>query len=282
MRKIYILPNLFTSGNLLCGVAAMAFTFEGAEGYCVLAAAAILAGLIFDFCDGVVARLQRTSSRFGMEYDSLADMVTFGVAPMALLYRLHVVEVGGNPRTGLGIAFLFVVCTALRLARYNVQVYEAKKADFSGLPSPAAAGVFASLVIALHRYAGLGKGGLVQPWQTHLLILVSLPLAFLMVSTLPYPALVQILRPRGKRPFIHLVIMLLAVGGAMFYIEGAMLLCFAVYAASGPVRVCYRAIAHKPSAERKARPVEVGEFPKKRRRKRSPTRRDFPTQQGDR
>jgi len=278
MRKIYILPNLFTSANLFCGVAAVALTFEGNY---VIAAGAIVAGLVFDFCDGVVARLQRTSSRFGMEYDSLADQVTYGVAPMALLYKLHVVELGGNPRTGLGVAFLFVVCTALRLARYNVQAQEGKKTDFSGLPSPAAGGVLASLVIALHRYAALGKDGVVQPWQTHLLILVSLPLAFLMVSTLRYPALVQMLRPRGKRPFVHLVVMLVAVGGMMFYIEGAAFLCLAAYAAAGPVRVCCRAVAHKLATEEEPRPGEIRELPTKRGRRHSSAKRHFPTEQDE-
>lgn len=278
MKKIYILPNLFTSANLFCGVAALGLTFEGNY---VFAAGAIIAGLVFDFCDGVVARLQRSSSRFGMEFDSLADLVTYGVAPMALLYKLHVIELGGNPRTWLGVAFLFVVCTALRLARYNAQAHEGKKVEYSGLPSPAAAGVLASLLIALHRYAGLGKDGVVEPWHAHLLILVSLPLAFLMVSTLRYPALVQMLRPRGKRPFVHLVFMLLALGGMMFYIEGAALLCFAAYAASGPVRVCCRAAAHKLATEEEPHPAEIRELPKKRRRRRPSAKRNFPPEQDE-
>jgi len=275
MRKIYLLPNLFTSGNLFCGVAAMAFTFEGNY---VLAAAAIIAGLVFDFCDGVVARLQRTSSRFGLEYDSLADMVTFGLAPMVLVYNLYVVQVGGNLRTGLGVVFLYVACTALRLARYNVQMYEQKKMDFSGLPSPAAAGVLASLVIALHRYAGLSNEGGAEPVHAHILVLVTLPLAFLMVSTVRYPALVELLRPRGKRPFIHLVIMLLAIGGMMLHIEASLLSCFAAYAAWGPFRVCCRAVLRRPSPERELQPAEVGQFPRKRRRRPFTSEVDFPDQ----
>ena len=146
----------------------------------------------------------------------------------------------------------------------------------------------ASLVLALHRYAGLANEEMFQPMQTHLLILVTLPLAALMVSTVPYPALVRILRPRGKRPFIHLVVMLLALGGMMFFIEAAMFLCFAGYTAYGPVRVCYRAIRRKPAMERKPQPPEFGQLPKKRRR-RSRATADFPwpkptgrpTQQGE-
>jgi len=278
MKKIYILPNLFTSGNLLCGVAALAFAFQGDY---VLAAVAILAGLIFDFSDGVIARLQRTTSRFGMEYDSMADLVTCGVAPMALLYKMHVIELGGNPRTGLGVAFLFVTCTALRLARYNVQAYDGKKQGFSGLPSPAAAGVLASLMLAMHRYAGLGEQDAVALMHTHVFILISLPLAFLMVSGFRYPALVQILRPRGKRPFIHLVILLLALGGMMFYIEGAMLLCFSLYVAWGPVQACYHSVVRKPAAEREPRPAGIAELPKKPRRRRSSARRNLPTRHGN-
>ncbi len=279
MRKIYVLPNLFTSANLFCGVLAIALAIGGDY---VLAAGAVLAGLIFDFCDGVVARLQRTSSRFGVEYDSLADLVTFGMAPMLLVYKLHVVEVGGDPRTGLGIAFLYLACTALRLARYNVQVYEAKKSPFSGLPSPGAAGVLASLVIALHRYSDLGKQGLVLPAHAHSLVLVTLPLSFLMVSTVRYPAIVQILRPQGKKPFIHLVIMLLALGGMMFFIEGALFLCFALYTAYCPVRVCYRAVVRKRAVEMEPQPAQVTRSPRRRRRRRLPAADDFPTQQGDR
>ncbi len=272
MRKIYVLPNLFTSGNLFCGVAAMAFTLESKY---VLAAAIILAGLIFDFWDGVVARLQKTTGRFGTEYDSLADLVTFGVAPMLIVYRLHVVEGGGTLRTGLGVAFLYLVCTALRLARYNVQTYGPKKREYSGLPTPGTAGFLASLVIALNRYGGLGTAGAVQPLQTHLLILVPIPLAFLMVSTLRYPALVQMLPTLGKKPFVHLVIMLLALGGMVFFIEGAMLLCFGAYVVSGPVRVCYRAMSHKLVAEKEPRPAgETGELPRKRKRRRSSAKMD--------
>jgi CDP-diacylglycerol--serine O-phosphatidyltransferase len=279
MRTVYILPSLFTSGNLFCGVLAIALTFEGEYGF---AAAVILAGLVFDFCDGVIARLQRTTSRFGMEYDSLADLVTFGVAPMVIIYRLHVVEVGGSLRTGLGVAFLFIACTALRLARYNVQVCESKKGHYSGLPSPGAAGVLASAVIAMHRYSEWGKGEAIQVMQTHLLVLLTLPLAFLMVSTMRYPALVHILRPRGKRPFIHLVSVLLAMGAMMFFIEVALFLCFAVYTAYGPVRVCYRALTRKPVAVGEAQPAEVVPFSRKKKRRRSADEGGFSTEQGER
>ncbi len=254
MRKIHILPNLFTSGNLFCGVLAMALTFEGEY---LFAAAAILAGMVFDFCDGVVARIQRTISRFGLEYDSLADMVTFGVAPMLMLYKLHVVEAGGDPRTGLGVAFLFIACTALRLARYNVQVFETEKGHYSGLPSQGAAGVLASFVIAMHRYSAWGGGEGVRAMQTQLLILVTLPVAFLMVTAIRYPALVQILRYRGKRPFIHLVAVLLTLGGMIFFIEAALFLCFAIYAAYGPVRLCCRALTRRPTAEGEPQPAAV-------------------------
>jgi len=282
MKKIYILPNLFTSGNLFCGVLAMCLVFEG---HYIIAAIVILAGLILDFCDGVVARLQRTTSRFGLEYDSLADLVTFGIAPMAMLYKLHVTEAGGDWRTGLGMAFLYVACTALRLARFNVQVHDVRKVEFCGLPSPFAAGALASLVIALHRHTGLGKEGVVLPAQTHFLILATLPLGFLMVSTLRYPALARMLRPPAKKPFVHLVAISLVLGAMMFFIEGAVFFCFAAYAASGPVLACYRAIAHKPAVERELHPVQIarfGRFPKRRRRRRSRARGDFPTQQGNR
>lgn len=278
MKKIYVLPSLFTSGNIFCGVLAMAVALQGEY---VLAAIAILAGLFLDFCDGAAARLQRTASRFGMEYDSLADLITFGAAPMVMVYKVHVIDVGGELRTGLGVAFLYVACMALRLARFNVQMHETRKVAFCGLPSPAAAGVLASLVIAMHRYTGFGKQGVVLPAQSHLLILVTLPLAFLMVSTVHYPAILHALRPRRRKAFIHLVAVSLVVGGTMFVIEGAMFLFFAAYAACGPVRVCYRAVASKLSLERQPQHAEIARSPKRRRRRRA-AKGDFPTQQGER
>jgi CDP-diacylglycerol--serine O-phosphatidyltransferase len=278
MKKVYVLPNLFTSGNLFCGVLAIVLALEGKY---LFAAAIICAGLIFDFCDGVVARLQRTTSRFGAEYDSLADLITYGVAPMVILYQLHVVEVGGSSRTALGVMFLFMACTALRLARYNVQVQETKKGHYHGLPSPGAAGALASLVAVMHRYGEWGKQGEIQPIHAHLFVLAALPLAFLMVSTIRYPALVQMVRPRGKKPFVHLVIMLLAVGAMLFFIEAALFLCFAVYTVSGPAQVCYRAMTRRTQREEEWRPAEVTEFPKRRRRR--PRRKaGFSTEQDDR
>lgn len=270
MKKVYVLPNLFTSANLFCGVLAIVLALEGKY---LFAAAAIFAGLIFDFCDGVVARLQRTTSRFGMEYDSLADLVTYGVAPVVMIYQLHVVETGGSLRTGLGVMFLFVACTALRLARYNVQVQETKKGHYLGLPSPGAAGALASLVAVMHRYGEWGGRGEIQPFQAHFFVLATLPLAFLMVSTIRYPALVQMFRPRGKKPFVHLVIMLLALGAMLFFIEAALFLCFAVYTVSGPARVCYRALTRRTQPERELRPAEATGFSKRpRRRSRRPGR----------
>lgn len=139
-RGVYLLPNLFTTAALFAGfyaiVAAMRGRFEEA-------AIAIVVGGVLDGMDGGVARLTNTQSKFGAEYDSLSDCVAFGVAPGLVAYAWGMTELG---KLGMVAAFLYVVCAALRLARFNVQSGTADKRYFIGLPSPSGAGLVATMV----------------------------------------------------------------------------------------------------------------------------------------
>src|ERR671934_2768864 len=142
-RGIFLLPSLLTTGNLFCGFFAMLLTMD--DRY-TEAAAAIFVAMVMDLLDGRVARLMKATSQFGVEFDSLADVVSFCVAPAFLIYSFALHPLGRAAWFG---AFLFVVCGALRLARFNVQTGTTDRRFFVGLSTPAAAGVAASTVILL-------------------------------------------------------------------------------------------------------------------------------------
>ncbi|WP_298435529.1 CDP-diacylglycerol--serine O-phosphatidyltransferase [Geobacter sp.] len=197
MRKgIYILPNLFTTGSLFAGFYGMVATMNGDF---KSAALWILVSSIFDGLDGKVARLTGTSSKFGVEYDSLADLVSFGVAPGLLMYKWALQPFG---RLGWLAAFLFVVCGALRLARFNVQVNTVENKRFVGLPIPAAASMVSATVLLFYHF-----GWPSSYKKVAILVLIYL-LAFLMVSSFRYysfkdPELIK------RQPFAFLVLAVL-------------------------------------------------------------------------
>jgi len=173
-RGIYILPNIFTSLNIFCGFYAVIASINGKF---VAAATAIIIAGIFDLLDGKIARATNTTSKFGIEYDSLADLISFGLAPGLMMYLWALKPMG---RIGWLAAFLFMVCGALRLARFNTQTGRISSSHFVGLPIPAGAGMNAVIVLIFHR---LGF----QVEYNHVLILVILYiLAFLMVSKIRY------------------------------------------------------------------------------------------------
>jgi CDP-diacylglycerol--serine O-phosphatidyltransferase len=224
MRKgIYILPNLFTTGSLFAGFYSMVATMNGDFR---TAAIWVLVSSIFDGLDGKVARLTGTSSKFGVEYDSLADLVAFGVTPGLLMYRWALQPFG---RIGWLAAFLFVVCGALRLARFNVQVNTVESKRFVGLPIPAAASMVSATVLFFH-HMGLSP---VAFRQSAVLVLIYF-LAFLMVSNIKYysfkdPELIK------RQPFGFLVVAVL-----LFVVIAAepvlmLFLLFVCYVLSGPV-----------------------------------------------
>src|SRR5690349_17200838 len=140
-RGVYLIPSLFTAGNLMCGFFSIIATFRGDY---VNAALLILLANVFDGIDGYAARLTRTTSQFGVEFDSLADVVSFGVAPAVLVYLWALVP---WETWGWLAACTYVVCGALRLSRFNVQSAGPAKGYFLGLPIPAAAEMIASIVL---------------------------------------------------------------------------------------------------------------------------------------
>ena len=173
-RGIYILPNLFTTGNLFCGFWAIISVFQEKFFY---AAVAILLACVFDILDGKVARLSGATSKFGVQYDSLADLVSFGIAPALLAFSWALREYG---KFGWLAAFLFVVCGALRLARFNVQSSSGEAKYFKGLPIPAAASMIALTILLYLRL-------IETDWVKDIVILVMIyVLAFLMVSNIRY------------------------------------------------------------------------------------------------
>ncbi len=219
-KSIYILPNLFTSMNLFCGyysiISAVHLRF-------VEAALAILVGTVFDLLDGKIARATRTTSKFGMEYDSLADLITFGLAPALLMY-LWVLQTTG--RYGWSAALLFTVCGALRLARFNTN--ESAGPDFEGLPIPAAAAMNVSLVLFFHR---LG----IDPAAYRLMVLVLLfVLSFCMVSSFPYKSLkkVSFFRSMKFNRLVGLILILIFFATEPYIL---LFIIFTIYTVSGPV-----------------------------------------------
>lgn len=173
-RGIYALPNLFTSLNMFCGFYAVIAAIDGKY---ATAAVAILIAVVFDALDGKIARATRTTSRFGVEYDSLADLISFGLAPGVMMYLWALKPMG---RIGWLAAFLFLACGALRLARFNTQVNRINSAYFTGLPIPAAAGMNAAFVLLYHK---IGVAGTAYPVLILAMIYI---LSFLMVSTIKY------------------------------------------------------------------------------------------------
>jgi len=225
MRKgVYILPNLFTTGNLFCGFWAIISVFQ--EKF-FFAAIAILVASVFDVLDGKVARLSGATSKFGVQYDSLADLVSFGVAPALLAFSWALRPYG---RFGWLAAFLFVVCGALRLARFNVMSASGETKYFKGLPIPAAASMIALTILLYLRLIETG-------WVKDIVILVTIYiLAFLMVSNIRYFSMKE-LNLAKRKPFS--IFMFIVLSMIVIVMEPVLMLFAFVsaYIFSGPVNM---------------------------------------------
>ena len=224
-RGIYLLPNLITTGALFAGfysiVAAM-------NGNVISAAIATYAAVILDTADGRVARLTRTQSAFGAEYDSLSDMVAFGVAPALVAFTWALSQLG---QLGWVVTFIYMACTALRLARFNSQGGEI--ASFTGLASPAAACVVVTTIWVMEDSRVAGE--LVGFLQACLIALVTTIVAMLMVSNFRYFS-PKMLTLRGRVPFIALVAVVLGFAIVLADPPRILLALSALYALSGPVQ----------------------------------------------
>jgi CDP-diacylglycerol---serine O-phosphatidyltransferase len=200
-RGTYIVPNLFTTANLFAGFFGI---INAINGKFELAATAILFSCLFDILDGKVARLTKATSRFGVEYDSLADLVAFGLGPGLLVYLWALRPFG---RLGWLAAFVFVACGALRLARFNVQVGTVNSKYFVGLPIPGAATMLATTVLFLDGWEILSPHLLGVP-----LLVCTYLLGFLMVSTIPFNSFKDLEFVKSKPlPVLFLVIVLVTV-----------------------------------------------------------------------
>ena len=223
MRKgIYILPNLFTTGSLFAGFYSMVATMNGEYR---TAAVWVLVSSIFDGLDGKVARLTGTSSKFGVEYDSLADLVAFGVTPGLLMYSWALKPFG---RLGWLAAFLFVVCGALRLARFNVQVNTVESKRFVGLPIPAAASMVSATVLLFYHF------GWPSSYKKLAILILIYFLAFLMVSNVRYYSFKDagIIR---RQPFAFLVLAILLLLVIAAEPVKMLFIIFICYILSGPI-----------------------------------------------
>jgi len=236
---VYILPNLLTTGNLFFGFFAI---IKGLQGNFGVAAIAILVAAVFDVFDGRVARMTGASSEFGVQYDSLCDLVSFGLAPAFLMYQYGLSELG---RIGWAVCFLFLACGALRLARFNVQSSIGKASgDFTGLPIPMAAAVVVCFIALLADLKGVKDGPVWQmtlaTWAdnkdfTNGFFLVSgFGLAMAMVSNITYRSH-KTFKVKAIKPFKLLVLAVALTSVIAFQPELLGFLFFFLYALSGPL-----------------------------------------------
>lgn len=277
LKNVPVLPTLLTLGNLLCGFSAIYFCMRtvysvGADisptdvktlhsehlerllpSFLAIGGWCIFLGMVFDAFDGFAARISHKASRFGVELDSLADVVTFGVAPAILIIAVltqakHDWQIAplDEDRLGRGrwmLLAVYVACAAIRLARFNVEtsMEEAAHRGFKGLPSPAAAGLIASLVILHERLsfrrvlAGLNTGPWLADWIATAMPFVALITALLMVSRFDYRHVINVYL-RGRRPVGYVVVAMAGLIVFMLQPEFTIAAGMCVYVLSGPAR----------------------------------------------
>ena len=222
VKGIYLLPNLFTVAALFSGFYAI---IAATKQHFDIAALAIYIAMLLDALDGRIARLTHSQSEFGAQMDSLSDMVCFGLSPALVLYAWSLSTMG---KSGWLAAFFYMVCTTLRLARFNSQSQQTNKRYFQGLSTPAAAGLIASIIWACTEYQISGH-------QIALLMtIVTVIVGLLKVSTVRYRSFKD-LDVRGKVPFLVILIVVLILVLIAFDPPIVFLVVFGVYALSGPV-----------------------------------------------
>ena len=235
-KGIYVLPSLFTSASLFCGFYAI---IAAVHGKYEIAATAILISWVFDGLDGKIARFTHATSHFGAEYDSLSDVIAFGVAPGVLAFQWALEPFG---RLGWLACFMYVICGALRLARFNVQRNSLDPNYFRGLPIPAAASLIASLVLFTSALGGVSG-------SSHTLIIVLIyVLSFLMVSSINYPSFKKF-ELRRKKPFNALVALILVLIVIAYRPRIMLFFILSTYILSGPVITLFRLRKKRPRAK---------------------------------
>jgi len=228
-RGIYLLPNIFTTAAMFSGFYAIVASMNG---HFEKAAIAIFVAMILDGVDGRVARMTNTQSEFGAEYDSLSDMVSFGIAPALVMYQWSLssmVELGWQwGKLGWLAAFIYTACAAMRLARFNTQIGTADKRYFQGLPSPSAAAVVAGLV-----WVGVDNS-IIGADLSIFTVVIMIALGLLMMSNVLYYSFKEF-HFKGKVSFISLIVIVLVLALAALDTSKALFLVFGLYALSGPV-----------------------------------------------
>lgn len=234
---IYVLPNLLTTANMFFGFFAIVYAIKGEF---IISAFAIVAAAVFDLLDGRVARITHTTSQFGAEYDSLSDLVSFGIAPGLLLFLWSLQPFG---RVGWLASFFYVACGALRLARFNVQKDIVEKAYFQGLPIPMAAGIVASSVLA---FTDLD----LEASKSWLILSMTFLLGFVMVSNFRYRSFKDI-DLKERLPFTYLVAGVFIFAMLAIRPQVTLFFFFLTYAVLGAVFGILR-IGKKPKRSRYA------------------------------
>jgi len=245
-RGIYILPSIFTVANLLCGYYAILAALEGSLQDFDNAARAIGIAILFDTLDGRVARAMGTNSEFGKQFDSLADVVSFGLAPAFLAYawgvramasinapgEMHLIQLGWL------IGFVYLGCCAWRLARFNIQgMAQGSNRYFVGMPCPAAAGMVAATVHAIKNPIQDGRISLL--WLGLILVL-----GLLMSSTVRYSSFKDIEWAR-RRPSLVVVLLVLLIGATVLFSEITLMVLASTYLASGITMYIVRSVRHR-------------------------------------
>ena len=238
MKKRAAVPSLFTVGNLFCGFLAIYYIFEGRL---VPAGWLIIAGAFLDAMDGKVARAMRTPSRFGVEFDSLADICSFGLAPALLIFNYHSRVFNLHDGWGVGLGFLFFLCGALRLARFNAQQKGFDKKNYTGFPIPAASATLVSYVIFSQK---------VWTWSGSLEVSISLTvlLSFLMISSIEYETFPKF----SLGSFWNRVKLIYFIAGILltvWYADGAFFPLTMTYVLSGVIRWVFQLFRHRQVTE---------------------------------
>ncbi|CAM3460367.1 CDP-diacylglycerol--serine O-phosphatidyltransferase [Parendozoicomonas haliclonae] len=230
-RGVYLLPNLLTTAALFCGFYAIVSVLAEQPNYDA-AAIAIFVAMILDGLDGRVARLINAQSKFGAEYDSLSDMVSFGVAPALVAFSWGLSGLG---KVGWMIAFIYAACAALRLARFNTMADTADKRYFTGLNSPSAAALVAGMVWAFSDF-GVTGDSIVVAFMAAVMTGMA---GILMISNFRYHSFKQ-LDLRGRVPFIVIIALVLVFAVVFSDPPRVLLVGFLIYALSGPVSALIR------------------------------------------
>ncbi|MCX7048294.1 MAG: CDP-diacylglycerol--serine O-phosphatidyltransferase [Candidatus Sumerlaeota bacterium] len=257
MRRVYIIPNLITAASMMCGMLAIFEAMEATAASYENACYLILAATILDFLDGKVARMTRATSSFGLQFDSLSDLVAFGVAPAVLLYNVLTHSFSLTQAVASGVCVPYAICGALRLGRFNVQAMQKSSSHFTGLPIPGAAMAMVGLSYMLSELPEYEEA-------RRLALCVILALGYLMVSRIHYPSLKKVAF-RRRKSFDMLVAMVLIAGLSLILKNHFHLLmatgAFA-YMLVGPVlRLYYLVSGRSPLQEETLAPAGGGISP---------------------